>query len=157
MQEPRTHEGARALLFDRLVDLDPLQAVERQPLRVLDRDGLRESVRREVARLLNTRAPLPPSARAGRERTVLEYGLPDFSARYTRDPDAQAEMAREIERCIDAYEPRLRGVRVEVEPMANSQRELAVRVSGLMVSGDVVEPVSFPVAIEEAFHTGGRR
>jgi len=148
VREPRTIEGARALLFDRLVDLDPRQAVEQHPLRVLDRDGLRESVRREVARLLNTRTPLPPSGLEGRERTVLEYGLPDFSARYTRDPGARAELAREMERCIEAYEPRLRGVRVEVELPPGSQRELTARVSGTMVSGDVVEPVSFPVAVE---------
>ncbi|MET0398949.1 MAG: type VI secretion system baseplate subunit TssE [Longimicrobiaceae bacterium] len=154
MRQPRHTRGARAPLFDRLVDLDPLSKTEAEPLRVLDRDGLLASVRREVGRLLNTRCTLTLEELEGRERTVLEYGLPDFSHLHTRDPRAHEALAERIRETVTAYEPRLRQVRIAVEPLRNSQRELLVRVDALLVIGDVTEAVSFPVAIEDAFAGG---
>lgn len=154
MREPKRTRGARAPLFDRLVDLDPLSKTEAEPLRVLDRDDLLASVRREVGRLLNTRCTLTLEELEGRERTVLEYGLPDFSHLHTRDPRAHEALAEHIRATVAAYEPRLRQVRIAVEPLRNSQRELLARVDALLVIGDVTEAVSFPVAIEDAF-TGG--
>ncbi len=154
MREPKRTRGARVPLFDRLVDLDPRSGVEAEPLRVLDRDGLLESVRREVGLLLNTRCALTLEELAGRERTALEYGLPDFSHLHTRDPRAHDALADRIRETVAAYEPRLRQVRITVEPLRNSQRELLARVDALLVVGDVTEAVSFPVAIEDAFGGG---
>lgn len=154
MREPKRTRGARVPLFDRLVDLDPRSATEPEPLRVLDRDGLLESVRREVGLLLNTRCALTLEELAGRERTALEYGLPDFSHLHTRDPRAHHALADRIRETVAAYEPRLRQVRIAVEPLRNSQRELLARVDALLVVGDVTEAVSFPVAIEDAFGGG---
>jgi type VI secretion system lysozyme-like protein len=151
VRQPKHTRGARAPLFDRLVDLDPLSKTEAEPLRVLDRDDLLASVRREVGRLLNTRCTLTLEEMQGRERTVLEYGLPDFSHLHTRDPRAHEALAERIRETVAAYEPRLRQVRIAVEPLRNSQRELLVRVDALLVIGDVTEAVSFPVAIEDAF------
>lgn len=150
MREPRRTRGARALLFDRLVDHHPQSGAEPVPLRVLDRDALLASVRREVERLLNTRCTLAAEELEGRERTVLEYGLPDFSHLHTRDPRAQEALAEQVRATVAAYEPRLRQVRIAVEPLRNSQRELRVRVDAMLVVGDVVEAVSFPVAIRDA-------
>lgn len=154
MREPRRTEGARALLFERLVDHDPQSPGEPRPLRVLDPHELRESVRREVARLLNTRCPTPPEELGGRERTVLDYGLPDFSHLYTRDPRAQEALAQEVQRAVAAFEPRLRQVRAVVEPLRNSQRELWVRIDALLRVGEVMEAVSFPVAIRDGAPAG---
>ncbi|HEV2146624.1 MAG TPA: type VI secretion system baseplate subunit TssE [Longimicrobiaceae bacterium] len=150
MREPRRTRGARALLLDRLVDESPQSAAEPAPLRVLDRDALLDSVRREVKRLLNTRCTLTLEELEGRERTVLEYGLPDFSHLHTRDPRAQEALAEHIRATVAAYEPRLRQARIAVEPLRNSQRELLVRVDAMLVVGDVMEAVSFPVAIHDA-------
>jgi type VI secretion system lysozyme-like protein len=136
------------------VDLDPQSRTEAEPLRVLDRDGLLASVRREVGRLLNTRCTLTLEELEGRDRTVLEYGLPDFSHLHTRDPRAHDALAEHIRETVSAYEPRLRQVRIAVEPLRNSQRELLARVDALLVVGDVMEAVSFPVAIEDAFAGG---
>lgn len=150
--DPRILEGGRALLFDRLVDLHPDDHSEPRPLRTMDREELKDSVRREVARLLNTRCGFPAEALEGRERTVLEYGLPDCTHLHTRDPGAQRALTDEVARTVTAFEPRLRQVKVAVEPLRNSQRELLVRVDALLVAGDVVEAVSFPVSIGDASH-----
>ncbi|HEU0077276.1 MAG TPA: type VI secretion system baseplate subunit TssE [Longimicrobiaceae bacterium] len=154
MRQPKHTRGARAPLFDRLVDLDHESRTEAEPLRVLDRDDLLASVRREVGRLLNTRCTLTLEELEGRERTVLEYGLPDFSHLHTRDPRAHEALAESIRQTVAAYEPRLRQVRIAVEPLRNSQREVLARVDALLVIGDVTEAVSFPVAIEQDYPGG---
>src|SRR6266852_2309925 len=85
----------RMPLFDRLVDRDPRLAREERPLRTLDRGGLYESVRRELERLLNTRCPFPAHQLGGHERSVIDYGIPDFagfSARSFADREQLAEV-----------------------------------------------------------------
>jgi type VI secretion system protein ImpF len=157
VREPRRTGGARAPLFDRLVDLDPHAAEEAEPLRVLDRAGLRASVRRELERLLNTRCPWPEAALAGRPRTVLEYGMPDFSHLYARGPAARGEIAAMVERTVAAYEPRLRRPRVVVEEDAGSERRLTVRIEGVLVVGEVQEAVSFSDLPLEGWPPAGSR
>ena len=67
----------RTLLFDRLVDRDPKLRHEVRPMRTLDRRGLKESVRRDLELLLNTRCPLPAHRIPPRDRSVVDYGIPD--------------------------------------------------------------------------------
>jgi type VI secretion system protein ImpF len=142
--------GARALLFERLEDGDP-PSPEARPFRVHDRDGLRESIARELSRLLNTRAPLSAGELAGRPRTVLEYGLADWSPAHARDPAALATLEREARRSIEAYEPRLRDVRVKAEPVTGRDREARLVIEAvLVVDGAGAEPVSFPMVVGNA-------
>jgi type VI secretion system protein ImpF len=147
-EDPRRSEGARALLFDRLVDMSPNEPAEVRPLRVLSVDELRESVRRELGRLLNTRCTYRDDELEGRALTVLEYGLPDYSAWYTRDPEMQKRLSALIKRAVEAYEPRLGAVRVRIIDRADDEKRLRVQVDGTIRIGAVIEPVSFPLALE---------
>jgi type VI secretion system protein ImpF len=145
VREARRLPGARALLFERLVDLEPRRREEQEPARMLDPQALRQSVRRELERLLNTRSPLGVGALEGRGRTTLEYGIPDLSHLQTRDTGAQKRIAEEVRAAVAAYEPRLRQVKVAVEASTapDEERRLAVRIDALLVVGEVMEPVSF--------------
>ncbi|HSU13842.1 type VI secretion system baseplate subunit TssE [Longimicrobium sp.] len=145
MREARRLRGARALLFERLVDMDHRSRGEQDPARVLDPQELRVSVRRELERLLNTRCALAAEVLETRERTTLEYGLPDFGHLQTRDTGAHKLIAEEVRRAVAAYEPRLKQVTVAVERSAgpDEERRLTVRVDAMIVVGDVMEPVSF--------------
>jgi type VI secretion system protein ImpF len=147
MREPRPTEGARALLFDRLVDLEPGSHTEVQPLRVLNREELKESVRRELARLLNTRAPLSAHHASEGERTVTDYGVPDVSALSPQNPDDQRLLALMLSRTIAAYEPRLQQVRVTVEPTPGQPRVLGARIEAVLVVAAIIESVAFPVLL----------
>ncbi len=157
MREPGRTRGARALLFDRFFLPEDEAADGEEPVRVLDREGLHLSVRRELQRLLNTRCPVPAEVAAARPRTVLEYGLADFSHLYTREARARDELAAEVDRAVAAYEPRLRNARATVED-AGSERGLRVSIHAQMVVGDVIEEVSF-VELEMATgsYGGGTR
>lgn len=136
-----------APLFDRLVDLEPRSRREARPFRALDRRGLRESVRRELERLLNTRSSLPASRLAERELTVIDYGVPDFVDQTPKNPTDRARIAKILERTIAAFEPRLREVRVEIGDLRDEKQALWVKVDALLVVDEVREPISFPAVI----------
>jgi type VI secretion system protein ImpF len=142
MQNP-----VRAPLFDRLVDLEPQVPAEPRPLRTLDPRGLRESVRRELERMLNTRSSLPVDRLDERgELTVLEYGIPDLSAFSAGSEEDLARMAGVVSRAVAAFEPRLRQVRVAVERLEGA-RSLRLRIDALLMIDEVAEPVSFPTLL----------
>ncbi len=147
-RDSKAREGARAPLFDRLVDMDATEKTEHEPLRVLTVDGLRGSVRQELQRLLNTRSPTPPEELEGREWTVLDWGLADYSGWYTRSAPSQSRLARLIERTIRAFEPRMLDPKVKVQEREGSDRGLSVWLEGNVRVGTLLEPVSFPLAIE---------
>jgi type VI secretion system protein ImpF len=144
MPDPKPIEGGRALLFERLVDEHfNSDEDESQPFRVHDVDGLKASVRRELVRLLNTRCSVPSHLLGAEERTTLDYGIPDFSSLSARSGDDQKHIAEVVAATITAFEPRLRGVRVEAERSAEGVRSIRLRLSARLVVGAHAEPVNF--------------
>jgi type VI secretion system protein ImpF len=134
----------RAPLFDRLVDRDLRLRRELRPMRTLDRRGLRESVRRELEQLFNTRCPVPAHRLAGRERTVIDYGIPDFSTFSPRSHDDCKRLERVLREAIEVYEPRLANVRVYIEPVKDGEPfALSAEVRADIIIDRVAEPVSF--------------
>ena len=146
MIEPKIRSGARALLFDRLVDLEPQSQKEVRPLRVLDKKGLKDSVRRELGRLLNTRRPIP-LAYPLEERTVINYGIPDFSSLSPHSNDDRRQLESWMQEAIKNYEPRLVDVQVTVEPAAKDERSLTARIDAYLQLDTIREPVAFSVLI----------
>jgi type VI secretion system lysozyme-like protein len=147
---PSIYQGARAPLLDRLMDLDLAAPTEPQPLRTLTRQELHASVRREVERLLNTRCGLPASLLDTRERTVIDYGIADFSALSPQNAEDRERLARSIAYAIAAFEPRLRQVRVTLEPPhQDMQRVLVARIEAVLVVESVTEPIAFPVVMRD--------
>ena len=145
MPDPKPIEGARALLFDRLVDVPPDVDERERPLRILNREQLQASVRRELERLLNTRCSIPLHQLGEEERSVVNYGIPDFSSLSPHSADDHALIGSVVAQTISAFEPRLRQVRVEVEPASESS--LRLYISADLVVGVFNEPVSFPVTL----------
>jgi type VI secretion system protein ImpF len=148
MREPKPIEGGRALLFERLVDEEPKSSPgEPHPLRILDRRELKESVRRELGRLLNTRCSIPTHLLGQEERTVLDYGIPDFSSFSAHNADDHKLIASIIAQTIPVFEPRLQQVRVTVERFRDSDRALWIKIDALLVTESITEAVSFPALI----------
>lgn len=140
--------GARALLFERLEGCGPPGSPpEAHPFRVHDADSLRRSVAREVTRLLNTRCVPPASGPRG--RTVLDYGLADWSPAHALDPTARVALETEARRSIEAFEPRLRRVQVRAEPLTGRERALRIRIDAVLAVDGEEEPFSFPVTVGE--------
>jgi type VI secretion system lysozyme-like protein len=131
-----------------LVDLDPRLRRELRPRRALDRNELRESVRRELGRLLNTRCPIPARLLKGRQRTVIDYGIPDFGNFSPRNPADRQRLARLVTEAIECYEPRLQQVRVELSPSAAKTGRLEGWIEAILVVDEVAEPISFPTIFQ---------
>ena len=145
--DQRAEAGARAPLFDRFLE-EGSDYGYRGPLRVYSVEMLRESVHRELDRLLNSRSPTPPEELERREWTVIDYGLPDYTGWFTRSGTSQARLARLIERTIRAFEPRMVDPSVTVEPREGSDRSLEITIRGSLRVGMVLEPIAFPLMIE---------
>jgi type VI secretion system lysozyme-like protein len=137
--------GVRALLFERLSGCEPGSPPEARPFRVHDGEALRASVAREVGRLLNTRVPPPAPGPAG--RTVVDYGLADWTPAHALDPGARAALEAEARRSIEAFEPRLRRVQVRAETVTGRERTLLIRIDAVLAVDGGEEPFSFPVRV----------
>ena len=170
MADPKLIVGARPLLFDRLIEHDPDEAGEEQspqledgdeselpvrwkknhrqrPLQFLDQRELKNSVRRELERLLNTRCSIPLHRLAEEERSVINYGIPDFSSLSRDNADDRALIGAIVGQTITAFEPRLRQVSVEVLPVSQMESSLQLNINAELRVGTFSEPVSFPVTL----------
>lgn len=147
MADPKPIAGARALLFDRLVDVSPDWDGHEEHLRILNGKQLKASVRRELGRLLNTRCSIPLHQLGEEERSVVNYGIPDFSSLSPHNADDRALIASVVGQTIAAFEPRLRHVRVEAGPAASAESALWLNISAELIVGMFTEPVSFPMIL----------
>lgn len=143
--------AGRVPLFDRLVDEDLAQKQEAVPYCTLNRAELRDSVSRELGRILSTRCPITGDDALTRMRTVIDYGLPDLELGGRNIlPEEERRMTRLIQRTIAAYEPRLQDVQVEIvrrEDVPPSSR-LVISLRGMIVTDEVREPLSFEAPLD---------
>ncbi|WP_437306872.1 type VI secretion system baseplate subunit TssE [Sorangium sp. So ce388] len=144
-------DAGRVPLFDRLVDEDPSQRSEARPKRSHDLDALRASVRRELERLLGTRCPVPGDVALSRQRTVIDYGLPDLDLGGRASiKEERLRVARLVRQSIEAYEPRLARIEVELLEPAEGDARHQVAVRAVLVTDRVREPLSFTLPLPEA-------
>ncbi len=135
-------------LFDRLVDRDRFLERELVQTRTLDRRGVRESVRREMEQLFNTRCPIPAHRLGSRPRTVIDYGIPDFSTFSARDPNDRARLAVILRKALESYEPRLANVKVDIEALVGNDFSLNGTIQADLLIDGVPEPVLFTTALQ---------
>ena len=148
IEGPKRGPGSRVPLFDRLFDLQ-LSQQETQPRRVLARREVLGSIRAELSRLLNTRCADTIDHLAQQERTVVNFGMPDFlTLSATREADRQ-RLAHLVTEAVRAYEPRLRSPVVEVVPHPDRYFSLLLTLHATLDLDNLAEPVSFPLVIEE--------
>jgi type VI secretion system protein ImpF len=142
--------AGRVPLFDRLVDEAPSQQrPEAVPQRTLDRAGLKRSILRELRSILGTRCPLTGDAALSRARTVIDYGLPDLElGGKNLVPEEQRRLSRLVRQTIEAYEPRLRNVEVEVIRREDPTPGYFLRLGALLVTDEVREPLSFEMPLD---------
>ncbi len=145
----KPEDNVRAALFDRLIDFEPEIRKEPRPLRSMNVRELYMSVLQELNRLLNSRCPLTFDKLENRERTTIDYGVPDFSAFNPQSLDDQKQLAKNIRDTISVYEHRLQDVRIKVEEFVDDKKALMVKIEGTLAFESVREPVSFPLVISE--------
>ncbi|BBO81513.1 hypothetical protein DSCO28_20790 [Desulfosarcina ovata subsp. sediminis] len=145
-------ENAQASLLDRLIDENPGQSNEPVQYRLLTVKRLRAFVVRDLENLLNSRrnVAVVPSECHETSRSVLTYGLKDFTTRSPDSTQALTEIRKEVEKTISIFEPRLKNVKVAFETSNEHERRLSFRISAILVVDPIREPVTFDTYFDSA-------
>ncbi|OZS41815.1 type VI secretion system baseplate subunit TssE [Photobacterium sanguinicancri] len=147
-------------LLDNLIDDTPEITTE-QPI-TYSLQALKDSVRRDIEWLLNSRRSWLTWSKHLEELdiSVMNYGLPDFSAMPFSSSDGRSYLCRIVEETITRFEPRFDAVFVTVlEDGAPEDRVLRLRIQAIfrvgteqeeLVFDSEVEPVSLGIKVEES-------
>jgi len=106
-------------------------------------DSLRQSIARELMRLINSRSHLTMDAFAHSDGTVIDYGVPDFSERTLRSGEDRDAIAAAISRAITLFEPRLVNVKVSFSFLPGREQHPVLTIAARLNVGVSVEHVSF--------------
>jgi len=111
---------------------------------------LKESLRRDIEWLLNTRRIREESLDPKAELThsLYNYGLPDithFSFSSQRD---MTRVVWLLENTVAVFEPRLRSAKVHIEPSEKGSLQIKFRVEGMLVMDPAPERVSFDTTLD---------
>ncbi len=131
----RRSHGARPLIFERLVqaghDIGRDGGNATPPAGLLhDQQALRASIACELADLFNTRVPVAIDDLESRDRSTIDYGIPDLSAFPVGEHAAMTRLAQHLRDAIIAYEPRIRRPSVAIQRSAAQPGPLVAVVSG---------------------------
>jgi len=120
--------------IDRLTDGDPDTPWEPRPRRFGTIDDVKSSVYANLQWLLNARRPLVevPGGRHHLQKSLLAYGLADFSHMTMETADDREELRAAIESAVRRFEPRLAGVKVSSPELATDSRDLHYRVDAYL-------------------------
>ncbi|HEY7392094.1 MAG TPA: type VI secretion system baseplate subunit TssE [Bryobacteraceae bacterium] len=138
-------------VFDRLIDYEPKNGKEAPLTHGQSVRQLKESVRRDLEWLLNTRlVAIPPDERLREvNRSAYVFGLPDFTAYSLSNPDDQNKLIRHLQTAIKQFEPRLAKVRViPMDASAPSTRTLRFRIEALLLMDPAPEHISFDTVLQ---------
>lgn len=154
----------RPSILDRLLDEAPHIQVEADKNRHQQMRELRNSVKRDLQNLLNTRYRMlaPPDEFKHLELSLLNYGLPDLATINIADIEKKKAFTRLLEKILRNFEPRFKTVKVtHQDSKDNTDRTLKFRIDAtlyadpapeMVVFDSVLDPVSRTVNVEESKH-----
>lgn len=114
---------------------------------------LKQSVLKDLENLLNTRWRCRswPPALPELDRSLVNYGIPDFAAANLSGDAAREEFRKILERTIRHFESRFAHVSVEIIPGKDgNDRILRFGISAVLMVEPAPEPVKFETALEPA-------
>ncbi len=132
---------------------------------VVSADVLREAVRRDIEVLFNTErfesvymltdreyemAPDTPPSLDGFDqvrRSVVNFGVPSFSGRSTRDFEKD-DLARELKEIVGVFEPRLRRNSIKVIVKTDEKTGLRIDIDALLIMSPAPERLRLRTMID---------
>jgi type VI secretion system protein ImpF len=146
MPEIRPDQPLLPSVLDRLLDSEP--DVRREAPRShtqLLRD-LKQSVRRDLENLLNTRvrcAPWPPELKELKQ-SLVNYGIPDMTGASFGSAKAREEFRRIIQTTVTQYERRLKKLNVRLlDPSESVDRTIRFQIDAVLMAEPAPEPIQF--------------
>jgi len=137
-------------VLDRLIDLDPKVSTEPPKSQSTSLAELKQSVRRDLEWLLNTRCFFEADEGDYEEsvKSVAFYGLPDFTGVSAKSHIEQSRMTKALEVTIRNFEPRFINLKVTMEPISNIDRLLKFRIEASLDVEPAPEPVVFDTVLQ---------
>jgi type VI secretion system protein ImpF len=140
-------------VLDRLLDYEPEMSREAVPTANQLLRDLKQSVRRDLENLLNTRARLLswPAHLRELQQSLINYGLPDFTGVNLGSSKDRDDFCRVIQAVINQLEPRL--IKVSVVPLTTSEpldRTFRFRIDAMLRTEPAPEPIVFDSNVEPA-------
>lgn len=137
-------------ILDRLIDDEPQNSSEAPATRQKNLRQLKQSVRRDLEWILNTRQIVGGIPEELREttRSLANFGLPDFSSYSIKSPAERNRVRRALETAISTFEPRLQDVLVSIDPLRETERVLRFRVDARLKVDPVPEPIQFDTVLQ---------
>jgi type VI secretion system protein ImpF len=110
----------------------------------------RDSMKRDLEWLLNTRKPVIPELEGypATAASVLNYGLPDLHSFDGSAGREQNALTSALEKCIRTYEPRIGQPRVFLTRTDILSRSLRFHIEGQLVYENMDEEVKFDTVLE---------
>lgn len=143
----------RPSILDRLLDDRPdlsRDSVDRHNSGLTE---LRESVRRDLEQLLNTRHRALSAPGGPLDLSLVNYGLPDLQTINFVSPEGRIAFCHLLEQQILQYEPRFKSVRVTMlEREQAHDQTLRFRIEALMYADPAPEEIAFDTALEPITH-----
>lgn len=138
-------------ILDRLLDDEPEISTEPASTRIKNLRSLERSVARDLEALLNSRQETLqelPSEFKEVSRSLLTYGLPDFTSFSLLTQEDRLRIRRSVEDAINRFEPRLLRVRVALESPREHDRGLRFRIDAFLRVDPSPEPVTFDAVLQ---------
>lgn len=144
-------KGFEPSLLEKLFDDAPRATAASGIFKSISLEQYKESVARDLEGLLNSRAAYTEDALAAYpqcRRSLMTYGLRDFSTMSLANGHDRAAICRSLEQSIARHEPRLHDVRVTLEGPARGVGGLHFSIHGLLDVQPAREPISFDAMLQ---------
>jgi type VI secretion system protein ImpF len=138
-------------VLDRLLDDDPTATRETAKSRTQVLRELKQSVRRDLENLLNTRWRYQgwPESLDQLDLSLVNYGIPDITGADLRSTPGRERFRQVVERVIRHFEPRFQRVAVELLENADPlDHALRFRIDAMMYAEPAPEPVVLDSLLE---------
>jgi type VI secretion system protein ImpF len=149
MARPEADQKLVPSVLDRLIDERPRETQE-PPGAPRSLPQIKDSVKRDLEWLLNSRqvlAELPVDMRQ-LDRSLLTYGLPDFTSSSLSNIADQDLLRRSVEDVIHRFEPRLSRVTITLEAPRTLDRTLRFRIDAMLQVEPEPEPITFDSVLQ---------
>lgn len=151
MPRREVERTAQQSLIDRLIDRDPMSSSEPRMTYAQSVSEFKQSVRRDVEWILNTRRiPEPaPDSMGELKSSVYDFGLPDITSLSADSPEVRSQLARRIEEAIVLFEPRLANVKITVTDTGEGgTRQLRFLIEGMLQMEPNPEQVAYDTVLD---------
>ena len=137
-------------IVDRLLDFEPKVSTEAPKSRSQGLRELKQSVRRDLEWLLNTRhsAEKVPDGLDEVNKSIAIYGLPDFTGLSSKNIDDRKSLIRSIETALRNFEPRFMNLKVTLVETDDQQRGVKFQIHAILRVEPTPEPVVFDTVLQ---------